>query len=146
VVAAVSVLLFLGLSALAGGVALTLDVGAAPPRDWLDQIPLIDSWTGPGLVLGVGFGLGSLVAGYGMWRRPRWPWLRPVERLTRHDWPWIAAILIGAGHLGWIGLELVYLPELSILEAVYGAVGVALVLLPLLPSARNHLRYTGPVG
>jgi hypothetical protein len=139
VVTTVGVLLFLGLSAIAGGVALTLDGGAAPSRDWLDEIPLIDSWRVPGLVLGIGFGLGSLVAGYGMWRRPRWPWLRPVERLTRHHWSWPGTILIGAGQIAWISLELVYLPELSILQAVYGAVGLALVLLPLLPSARNHL-------
>lgn len=39
----------------------------------------------------------------------------------------------------WISLELIYLPELSILQAGYGAVGLALVLLALLPSARSHL-------
>lgn len=61
------VLTFLGLSAFAGGVALVFGAGAAPPEEWLDQIPLIDSWTVPGLVLGVGFGLGSLIAP----RRPR---------------------------------------------------------------------------
>ena len=97
----------------------------------------------PGLVLGIGFGLGSLVVGYGMWRRPRWPWLRPVERLTRHHWSWSGTLLIGAGQLVWIGLELVYVPEPSLLQAVYGAVGLALVLLPVLPSARNLLRYAG---
>jgi len=136
----IGVLLFLGFTALGGGVALTLDGGAAPPGDWLDQVPLIDSWTIPGLVLGIGFGLGSLVVGYGMWRKRTWRRLRPVERLTRHHWSWLGALLIGAGHLVWISLELIYLPELSILQAVYGAVGLALVLLPLLPSARSHLR------
>lgn len=92
-------------------------------------------------MLGVGFGLGSRLVGYGMRRRPQWPWLRPVDRLTRHHWSWIATILIGAGQLAWISLELVYLPELSILQAIYGAVGLVLVLLPLIPSARSHLRY-----
>jgi hypothetical protein len=147
VLATVGVLLFLGVSALAGGAAMVAGGGAAPPDEWLDRIPLIDGWTVPGLVLGVGFGLGSLVAAYGMLRRPRWPWLRFVERLTRHHWSWIATVLIGLGHVVWIGLELAYLPEPSALQAVYGAVGVALLLLPLAPSVRAYLAaYQGNSG
>jgi hypothetical protein len=108
----VGVLVFLGISALAGGVALVLGVGAAPPADWLDEIPLIDSWVVPGLVLGLGFGVGSLLAAYGMLRRPRWAWLGALERLTRHHWSWIATIGIGVGHIAWIVLELIYLGKL----------------------------------
>ncbi|MEJ3748938.1 hypothetical protein WEI85_37420 [Actinomycetes bacterium KLBMP 9797] len=78
----VGLLVFLGLTALAGGIALTGDAGSAPPKDWLAEIPLIDSW----VVLGIGFGLGSLVAAYGVLRRPRWPSLRYAEHLTRHHW------------------------------------------------------------
>jgi hypothetical protein len=72
-------------------------------------------------------------------RRPRWAWLLPVERLTRHHWSWIAAIALGAGQIAWIVIELIYLPQLSALQAVYGGVGVALLLLPLQPAVRGHL-------
>ena len=135
----VCVLVFLGVSAVAGGVALLLDIGAAPPADWLNQIPLIDSWIVPGLVLSIGFGLGSLVAAVGVLRKPRWPWLGVVERFTHHHWSWTATILIGLGHVTWIALELRYLPELSALQAVYGGVGIALVLLPILAPVRAYL-------
>lgn len=96
------VLVFLGISALAGGIAMVLGMGAAPPETWLDEIPAIDNWVLPGLVLGIGFGAGSLVAAYGMLRRPRFGWLGSVEQLTRHHWSWIATILIGPGHVDWI--------------------------------------------
>jgi hypothetical protein len=140
VTATAGVLGFLGLSATAGGAAMLFGVGdAAPPSDWLDAIPVVDSWFAPGLVLGVGFGLGSLIATYGVLRRPRWAWLRPVERLSGHHWSWLATVLIGLGQVGWIALELVYLPEPSMLQAVYGVVGVALVLLSLHPAVRHHL-------
>jgi hypothetical protein len=140
VTATAGVLGLLGLSAAAGGAAMLSGVGdVAPPRDWLDAIPVIDSWLVPGLVLGVGFGLGSLVAAYGVLRRPRWAWLSPVERLSGHHWSWLATVLIGLGQVVWIGLELVYLPEPSMLQAVYGVVGVALVLLSLHPAVRRHL-------
>jgi hypothetical protein len=80
-----------------------------------------------------------LVAAYGIGWLPRWPWLDHVQRLTRHHWSWIATVLIGLGHVAWIALELIYLPEPSALQVVYGAVGVALLLLPMHPAVRDYL-------
>ena len=138
---AIGLLGFLGVTALGGGVELTFGILGTDqfPADWLDRIPLIDSWVLPGLVLGIGFGLGSLLVGYGLLRRPRWPWLAGFERLTGHHWSWAATVLIGLGHIGWILLEVAYLPALSPLELLYGGIGVALVLLPLLAPARTAL-------
>lgn len=130
-------LILLGVTALAGGAALVF--GPIAPAAWLENLPLIHSWVVPGLVLGIGFGLGSLLAAYGMIRRPRWDWAAVIERATGHHWSWIGTILIGVGHMVWIGLELAYLP-FSLLHPVYGAIGVALLLLPLLPSVRKALR------
>jgi hypothetical protein len=135
--ALVLVLAFLGLSAAAGGVAMLS--GFAPPDSWLDAIPVVGSWVVPGLVLGVGFGAGALLTAYGMVRRTSPSWLSPLERLTGHHWSWAASLLLGAGQLVWILLELVYLPEYSALQAVYGGTGAVLVLLPLLPPVRRDL-------
>lgn len=135
----VGVLNFLGVTAMAGGLAMLLGIGAAPPDEWLAAIPLIDSWVIPGLVLAGGFGLGSLLAAFGMLRRTHWAWLDPIERATGHHWSWLAAIVIGLGQLMWIILELVYLLEPSALQLVYGAVGLALLLLPLHPAVDGHL-------
>jgi len=132
------VLGFLGVTALGGGIALVSGMGA-PPVEWLARIPLVDDWLVPGLVLALGFGVGSLVTGYGMLRRPRWAWLGPVERLTRHHWSWLATMLLGAGQVGWIALELAYLPQASALQAMYGPVGLLLLLLPLSAPVRGYL-------
>lgn len=141
-VSIIVILIFLGFTALAGGIELAFEpvAGGRPPQAWLDAIPLVDSWVIPGLVLASGFGAGSLITAYGVYRRPRWAWLRPLERLTGHHWAWLATLAIGAGHLVWIGLELAYLPEPSALQVIYGAVGLALVVLSLLPRVRAHLR------
>jgi hypothetical protein len=136
-------LMILGISALAGGIALTFGSagsGMAPPADWLDAIPVVESWVIPGLVLGIGFGLGSLVTAYGVWRHPHWGWVSSVETLTKHHWSWIATILIGLGQVIWIGLELLFFPELSVLQAFYGPVGLALLLLPFTRSMSEHLK------
>jgi hypothetical protein len=145
-VATVAVLAFLGVSAVAGGTALTFGVPATarPPDTWLRALPLVDSWTVPGLILGVGFGLGSLVTAYGVLRRPRWTAFSGPEHITAHHWSWIATMLLGAGQVVWIGLELVYLPGLSFLEFLYGCVGVALVLLAMTPPVSRHLNPQPP--
>jgi hypothetical protein len=139
----VAVLSFLGVSAVGGGVAMV--TGYTPPQTWLDAIPLVNSWIIPGLVLGLGFGAGSLVVARGVALRPAWRWTGRIERVTRHHWSWAGTLLIGAGQVAWIVLELIYLPETSALQAVYGATGLVLLVLPLLPSTRHYLAPRRPV-
>jgi hypothetical protein len=138
----VTLLIFLGISAVAGGVMMLLDVsgGRYVPAYWLDEFPLIDSFLVPGLVLLLGFGAGSLITAYGVLRRPRWTWLNPVERMTGRHWSSAATIMLGAGQVLWISLELIYLPGVAWLQVVYGATGLGLMLLPLTASARRYLR------
>jgi hypothetical protein len=133
----VGVLLFLGVSALGGGLAMV--IGYTPPQQWLDAIPLVNSWIIPGLVLGLGFGAGSLVVARGVAFRPRWRCTERIERATRHHWSWAGTLVIGIGQVAWIVLELIYLPEASVLQAVYGATGLALLALPLMPSTSRYL-------
>jgi hypothetical protein len=140
--ATIILLFFLGVTALGGGTAMVLGLGdenTMLPNEWLADIPLIDSWVVPGLVLGAGFGLGALVVGYGMTRRPRWTWLGRIEGATGRHWAWLATLVLGAGHLLWIALQLVFLPGASWLHLLYGAIGLSLVALPLTPSMRTEL-------
>jgi hypothetical protein len=141
VVAILTMLAVLGIGAVGGGLAMTFGFGGESmlPDEYLDTLPLIDNWVVPGLVLFLGFGIGSLITAYGVWRRPGWTWLRGLERLTGHHWSWIATILIGVGQVIWITLELVSIP-FSVLMAVFGPLGLALALLSLTPSVRNYLR------
>jgi hypothetical protein len=141
VVVILTVLIALGIGAVGGGWAMTFGIGgeSVMSDEILEALPLVDSWVIPGLVLLIGFGLGSLLAAYGVWRRPRWSWLAGLEEITGHHWSWLATILIGAGQVVWITLELVSIP-FSVLMAVFGPLGLALALLPLTPSARLYLK------
>ncbi|GAB3442698.1 hypothetical protein GCM10027517_20110 [Phycicoccus ginsengisoli] len=137
-----AVLLFLGITATAGGAAFVaaqvLGLDSWFPREWLDRIPLIDNWVVPGLVLGLGFGVGSFVARWGLRTRVEWGWTRGVRRLTGRHWSWLASVLLGLGQVVWIGLELVWIP-FSFFHVIYGAVGLLLLLLPFTPSMRGDL-------
>ena len=137
ILAAIVVLWFLGLTAIGGSVGFFVDVGMRDPA-WLEEIPLVVNWAVPGLVLGLGFGVGSLIAAYGLTRRPHSPWLGWLEELTGHHWAWFATLALGIGMMTWIGLQLVWI-DFNILHVIYGTVGLALADLPLTPSFRDHL-------
>jgi hypothetical protein len=109
------------------------------PDEYLDALPLVDSWVIPGLILMIGFGFGSLIAAFGVWRRPVWAWLSGLERLTGHHWSWIATVLIGVGQMIWITIELVSIP-FSALMPTFGAVGLALALLPFTSPIQDYLK------
>lgn len=138
-----ALLLALGLGATAGGAAMTFGFGSTirPPDEFLEAIPLIDSWVIPGVVLMVGFGVASLIVAYGVLQTPRWRWLSGIERRTGYHWSWIATIAIGVGHVIWIGLEFAFIP-FSWLMPTFGLIGLALALLPFSAQARGHLRRT----
>lgn len=134
---AIATLWFLGITAVGGSLGFFLDLGMRDPR-WLDQIPLVTNWAIPGLVLGIGFGLGSMLTAIGVARRPDLGWLEWLEDLTRHHWAWISTVVLGLGMMTWIGLQLVWI-EPSFLHAIYGIVGLLLVGVAATPSFRLYL-------
>ncbi len=137
--ATIVLLIILGVGAVGGGLGLALGgAGMRPPDSYLDDLPLISNWVIPGLILVVGFGVGSLVAAYGIARRPRWAILGVIERLTRHHWSWITTIVIGGAQVIWIGIEVVSIP-FSVLMPTFGLIGMALLALPLTTSVRSYL-------
>jgi hypothetical protein len=140
VVLVTTLLAILGLGAVGGGWAMIFGIGGADfmSAGYLEALPLVNNWVVPGLILLVGFGIGSLVVGYGIAFRPRWPWLAGLERLTKHHWSWTATIVIGAGQVLWILLEVISIP-FSILMPIFGFIGLALALLPLTPTVSRYL-------
>lgn len=118
---------FLGLTATGGGVEMLASPQGTRfvPGRWLDDVPLIESWTVPGLVLGGAFGVGSLVTAVGAWRNGRTDAV-PARSQPPARWPWVATLGIGVGLAGWIGLELAVIPERSGLEVAYGLLAIGL--------------------
>lgn len=117
----------LGVSALLGGIMLIIDpTGGALslPLSYLAGSPFRD-YLVPGIILFGVFGIGSGVVLYGVLR-----W-RP--------WAWVGAVGLGLGQIVWIAVEMWIIGELHPLHIIYGGLGLALVGLALLPSAREAL-------
>jgi len=115
VLVAVVLELFTALGAIPVGVALLGDPSGAAvglPHAWIETTPF-GSYLVPGLYLFAMNGVGALILAWLSVRRHRWA-------------PWLTATL-GTGLLVWIGVQLVVMPETSALQAVFGAIGIALV-------------------
>jgi hypothetical protein len=141
VTALVVVHVFLALGALAGGAALM-----ASPKGGVIKLPLSDlrgspfgDFLIPGLVLFVVLGVGPLVVAWALLRRPRSAALAAVNPFRDEYWGWTASGVIGVGLVIWIAVEALIIPY-SFLQPFYGAVGVAIIVLTLMPGARAYYR------
>ena len=113
---AIAALIWLGVGALAGGIALVAQPdGSVMHMDTaiLAGSPFPDFLV-PGLILGVVFGLGSLVvAGMGFRRHPAAPFL---------------AFAIGCGQMIWIVVQLAIIEELSFLHPLMFVTGLVIAI------------------
>ncbi len=142
----VGCLVFLGVSALFGGLMLVgSPVSASSPSGAWYQIPLsvleyspFSDFLIPGLILGTVFGMGSFGTVLALWLRPAWPLGTSLTRFTGAHWAWSAAVTVGLGQIIWIVTETVMLRGASWLGAIYGSLGGKIVVLACLPGVRRH--------
>lgn len=122
------VLLFQGLSGVAGGIGLISDPSGSTikiPVEWLQGSPFND-YLIPGIILFTVLGIFPLAVLFGLW--------------IGRSWSWFAALLVGLALIVWILVEILiigYQPEPP-LQLIYGIVGVIILVLVLLPSVKKH--------
>jgi CDP-diglyceride synthetase len=122
--------LFQGLSGLAGGVGLVLDPSGKSlqiPINWLDNSPFND-YLIPGFILLIVLGVFPFITLYRLWFKMKWAWL--------------FAFVLGIALLIWIGVEIIiigYQPDPP-LQLIYGLVGLIILILLFLPSVQNYYK------
>ncbi len=137
----IGLLVFQGVGAVGGGAVMMADPsGRAMGWDTglLENAPFA-SFLWPGVILGLGLGMGSLVIAFGVLRRPQWRLLAFVERWTGQHWSWAGSIGLGIGLVAWIVVQLSVMEFRSFLQPFMFAVGAALVGVPLLAAVRRYL-------
>lgn len=138
-------LLFLGINGIVGGVLMLSDPHGSPMGlsvSDLERTPF-QSFLIPGLVLLLVWGGGSLLTLAGLWRTD-WQLLAALSRRTHQHWAWVCSILLGAGLLVWLTVQVFTLPSVAAIQFILYALALLLVGLPLLPAMRRYYRL--PVG
>jgi peptidoglycan/LPS O-acetylase OafA/YrhL len=120
--------LFQALSGLGGGIFLIADPTGETlnlPLSFLRDSPFTD-YLIPGIILFTVLGVYPLIVSAGLWKRKYWGWL--------------GSILLGIALLIWIFVEIIMIGYQSEppLQLIYGILGIVILFLALLPSAKNY--------
>jgi hypothetical protein len=132
------VLGFEGLTAVPSGVLMMARPDGSAfglPLSLLDHAPF-DTFFVPGALLFTFLGVLPLLAAWLLWSGFSPGWARPLERLTGRRLAWLAGAAGGVAIVVWIATQVVMLRAFAPLHAIYGALGLAAVVLALTPSAR----------
>ena len=115
----------LGASAVFGGSQLLLDPSGGSlglPVEWLVGTPFA-TYLEPGAILLVVLGLGS----FGV----------IVGTLRRASWAWPASVGLGVALVGWIAIQMLLLQRVHLLHAIYGGLGLFLLVVATRRSFRT---------
>ncbi len=136
---------FLGVGAIAGGLALLADPSGemlGMPASVLERSPFHDFLI-PGLLLLVIFGLLPLFVLYGLFRRPEWPWsLRLTPFQTLHG-AWSLSLYIGFGQIIWILVQTFMMNAVSVIHVFYAGLGLLIQAVTLLPTVQRYFVLDG---
>lgn len=135
------VLAFQGISATPPGLLLILDPTGGlmkMPLSMLQGSPFHDFLI-PGLILCVVLGLGALLVAAGLFFLPVWSWAERLNPVKGLHWSWMAAVSFGVALMVWIAVQVAMIGGGSWLQPLYFGVGLAILVLSLVPSVRSHL-------
>lgn len=139
--ALLGLLVFQGVSAIPAGLLLIVDPTGAKmhmPLSMLRDSPFRDFLI-PGLILGVGLGLGAFLVAAGLFFLPALPLVERLSAFKGTHWSRWAAITFGLALMIWILVQVAIMGAGSWLQVLYFAVGLAVVGLAFTPSVRTYL-------
>ena len=128
IVSLITLVIFQGLSGLAGGFGLINDPSGESlkiPIEWLDGSPFND-YLIPGIILFLILGLFPLIISFGLWK-------------TR-NWGWLGSIALGAALIIWILVEILIIGWQTEppLQLIYGVVGIAILTVSISPQVKDY--------
>jgi hypothetical protein len=140
----ITLLVFLGLNGLAGGVGLMSDPSGQAigfPQWWLDNTPF-NTYLIPGIILFTVLGVFLIVVGFLLFFKPDWSVVRGLEHRTHKHWSWLASMTVGIATVIWIVVQFLMLgarhPIQIGLEIIIITLGVLILSVSLFPSVRRH--------
>ena len=139
-------LAFLSASAAFGGIVLVIN-----PTGGLIGMPVsllrfspVHDFLIPGLILGCVFGFGSFAAILALRFHPVWSLGSLLTHATGEHWTWSLALAIGLGQVIWIVTQMLMMRGVSVLDFLYGGLGLLIVVLTLEPGLRRSFSLGSP--
>lgn len=140
----IMLLMFQVISAFGGGIAI-----AVKPDGSLLGIPLFilqgspfHNFLIPGIILSVVLGVLPLTAAIGLVFPRKWKWMGICNIYSTRHWAWAYAIYTGLGLIIWILVQHIYIGY-SVLQTIYQALGVVIIVFALMPRVISYYQTNG---
>jgi hypothetical protein len=133
---------FQSVSGIAGGLVLVIGPDGTilhMPLSSLAGSPFHDFLI-PGLCLLVLLGLIPGMTAWGLFRKPKSRWFGFFNIYTNRHWSWAYSLYVGLMLIFWMDIEVMVVGYGSLLQAVYGILGLLIVSLTLLPRVMKHYK------
>ena len=132
-------LIFLGISAIAGGGMLFLQPDGSllgMNSGWLDHSPF-KTYLVPGFILFTFSGLLPLLAFVGLLLKPEWSWANKFNIYTNRHWAWTYSLYSGIIVIIWITVQLL-MTQYFWLQPVMIFTGLLIIILTLTPAVMKN--------
>jgi hypothetical protein len=133
---------FQSVSGLAGGFALVIKPDGSilnMPMSSLKGSPFNDFLL-PGLCLLFLLGVIPGLTAWGLFRKPKSRWFGFFNIYTNRHWSWAYSIYVGLMLIFFIDVEVMVVGYGSLLQVVYGILGIFIVILSLLPRVMKYYK------
>ena len=133
---------FQAVSGIFGGIALVIR-----PDGYILHMP-VSSLNGsafhnfllPGICLLIFLGVAPGLTAWGLFSKPKSRWFGYFNIYTNRHWAWAYSLYIGIMLIFWIDIEVVVIGCGSILQIVFGLIGLITIILALLPRVMKHFK------
>jgi len=136
----ISLLLFLGIGALAGGTLLIL----SPSGKWIGNLPIsildrspFANFLIPGMILFTLIGLAPCLISIALLKKPESPLAERFNVFADMHWSWSFSIYIAFALMIWIQVESFIVQSVGWLQTFYMLYSIPILLVALLPSIRT---------
>lgn len=130
----------LALGALYGGLQLMLDPSGKSLKMPLERVGNgpFPNYRIPGLVLFLLLGVAPGLVCVALWLKPDWPQADIFNIYTDRHWAWTYSLYTGIALILWIDFQIYWVGYKMLLQTVFAFIGVAIVMLTLLPSVQRY--------
>jgi hypothetical protein len=138
----VALLAFLGLGAIGGGALLIISPNGemfGMPIAILENSPF-RSFLVPGIILFCVLGLAPIGLIFALLKKPDWRLAEQTNVFKDMHWSWTYSVYVAFALIIWIQLEMVFLQAVHWLHTLYIGLGLAIILVALLPQVRDLYR------
>ncbi|MBI3136008.1 MAG: hypothetical protein HYZ14_15125 [Bacteroidetes bacterium] len=142
----ITLLVFLGIGAIAGGGLLILAPDGAllgMPLSVLEKSPFTN-FRVPGIILFLVLGLFPLIVAIGLLKKKHAALAEKLNLLPDMHWSWTFSLYAAFADILWIQFQMQLIQSVSWLHTSYVFLGLAILITALMPQVRNFYRKNAP--